>query len=67
MNKLGILLGVVVLAVSLGLAPIPLTVSLQNPSRNVLIYPNLLFAIPATLLGALLLLYGATARNRNPS
>jgi hypothetical protein len=62
MSKLAILLGVVVLAVSLGLTPIPLTISLQNPSRNVLIYPNLLFAIPATLLGAFLLLYGAVAR-----
>ena len=64
MNKLGILLGVIVLAVSLAAAPMPLVVNLQDPTRDVVIYPNLLFAIPLILLGALLLLYGATAGNR---
>ncbi len=61
MNKLGIILGVVVLLVAFATAPIPLTVTLQAPSRNVVIYPNLLFAVPAILLGALLLLYGTIA------
>ncbi len=64
MNKLGILLGALVLAVSLALSPMPLIVSLQNPTRNVVIYPNVLFAVPLILLGALLLLYGVTAENR---
>lgn len=61
-NKLGILLGSIVLAVSVALAPMPLTVELQNPSRSVVIYPNLLFVIPLLLLGALLVLYGATVK-----
>ena len=63
MNRLGLLLGVVVLAVVLVAAPIPLIVTLQNPTRDVTIYPNLLFAVPLILLAALLLLYGATAEN----
>lgn len=58
-NKLGIVLGIAVLAVVLTTAPIPLVVNLENPTQNVTIYPNLLFAVPLTLLGALLLLYGA--------
>ena len=41
----------------------PLTVTLENPAQDVTIYPNLLFAVPLTLLGALLLLYGAVAGN----
>jgi peptidoglycan/LPS O-acetylase OafA/YrhL len=61
MDKLSIILGIVVLAVVLVAAPMPLIVSLQNPTREVTIYPNLLFAVPLTLLGALLLLYGAVA------
>ena len=64
LNKLGVLLGVVVLAVSLALAPMPLIVNLENPTRSVAIYPNLLFAVPLILLGALLLLYGATEGGR---
>lgn len=60
MNKVGTLLGILVLAVSIAAAPIPLAVIIQNPTRNVVIYPNLLFAVPLLLLGALLLLYGAT-------
>ncbi|MGA2627926.1 MAG: hypothetical protein ABSF63_12825 [Candidatus Bathyarchaeia archaeon] len=44
-------------------APIPLVVTVQNPARNVTIYPNLLFAVPLILLTVLLLLYGATAEN----
>jgi hypothetical protein len=59
-NKFGILLGFLVLVVALLAAPIPLMVGLQNPARSVVIYPNLLFAVPLILLGALLLLYGAT-------
>ncbi len=61
MNKLGIALGAIVFAVSLAAAPMPLIMNLQNPTRSVTIYPNLLFAVPLMLLGALLLLYGATA------
>lgn len=51
----------IVLGVAFALAPLPLKVNLQNPVREVVIYPNLLFAVPMILLGALLLLYGATA------
>jgi hypothetical protein len=61
MNKLGILLGLVVLAIVFAAAPIPLTVT--EGSQSATIYPNLLFAIPLMLLGALLLLYGAVAGN----
>ena len=64
LNRLGLFLGGAVLAVVLVAAPIPLVVTLQNPARNVTIYPNLLFAVPLILLAALLLLYGATAENR---
>jgi hypothetical protein len=49
-NKLGILLGFIVLMVALAAAPMPLMVELQNPVRNVVIYPNLLFAVPLILL-----------------
>jgi hypothetical protein len=61
LNKFGIILGFVVLLVALLAAPMPLIVGLQNPARSVVIYPNLLFSVPLILLGALLLLYGATA------
>jgi hypothetical protein len=64
LNRLGLFLGTAVLAVVLVAAPIPLVVTLQNPTRNVTIYPNILIAIPLILLAALLLLYGATAENR---
>ncbi len=64
MNRLGILLGVAVLVVSFAVAPMPLMISLENPTRDVVIYPNLLFAVPLILLGVLLLLYGVTAGNR---
>jgi len=57
-NRLGIILGILVLAIVLVTAPMPLVVSSGNPCRTVTIYPNLLFAVPLTLLGALLLLYG---------
>ena len=63
MNRLGILLGIVVLTAALAAAPMPLTVNLPNMSRGVVIFPNLLFAVPMILLGALLLLYGATVGN----
>jgi hypothetical protein len=63
-NKLGILLGFIVLVVALAAAPMPLMVELQNPVRNTVIYPNLLFAVPLILLGVVLLLYGAAAGNR---
>jgi len=64
LNRAGLFLGAAVLAVVLVAAPVPLVVTLQNPARNVTIYPNLLFAVPLILLAALLLLYGATAENR---
>ncbi len=67
MNKLGLLLGVIVLGLSFALSPMPLMVSLQNPTRNVVIYPNVLFAVPLILLGAFLLLYGLTVENREGS
>ncbi len=67
LNRLGLFLGAAVLAVVLVAAPIPLVVTLQNPARNVTIYPNLLFAVPLILLAALLLLYGATADRENTS
>lgn len=63
-NKLGLLLGFIVLVGALAAAPMPLMVELQNPARNVVIYPNLLFAVPLILLGVVLLLYGASAGNR---
>lgn len=62
-NRFGLLLGAVVLGLTFSAAPIPLKVALQNPTRYVTIYPNLLFAIPLVLLGVLLLLYGVTAKN----
>lgn len=64
MNKLAIILGVVVLAIAIGTAPMPLTMTLQDPTRNVTIYPNVLFAVPLILLGTLLLLYGITVKNQ---
>lgn len=64
MNRLGLFLGTSVLAIVLVVAPIPLIVTLKDPARNVTIYPNLLFAVPLILLAALLLLYGATAEDR---
>ncbi len=64
LNRLGLFLGTAVLAVVLFAAPNPLVVTLQNPTRNVTIYPNILIVIPLILLAALLLLYGATAENR---
>ena len=60
-DKLATVLGIVVIAIVLATAPIPLVVSLANPSGTVTIYPNLLFAVPLTLLGVLLLLYGIVA------
>jgi peptidoglycan/LPS O-acetylase OafA/YrhL len=62
MSKLAIILGVILLALALGTAPMSLTVTLENPARNVTIYPNTLFAIPLILLGSLLLLYGITVK-----
>jgi len=61
MNKLGIILGVLVLLVAVGAAPMPLAITLPDPTRNVTLYPNVLFVVPLLLLGVLLLLYGATA------
>jgi peptidoglycan/LPS O-acetylase OafA/YrhL len=60
LTKLEILLGIAVLAAALAVAPMPLMVDLPNTNRGVMIFPNLLFAVPMLLLGALLLLYGAT-------
>lgn len=64
MSKLAFILGVIVLAFAVATAPMPLTVTLENPTRNVTIYPNTLFAMPLILLGSLLLLYGITVENQ---
>jgi uncharacterized membrane protein len=63
MSKLGVILGIIVLAIAFGTGPMPLTLTLQDPTRNVTIYPNVLFAVPLILLGMLLLLYGVTVKN----
>lgn len=63
MSKLAVIVGIVVLAIAFGTAPMPLTLTLQDPARNVTIYPNVLFAVPLILLGTLLLLYGIAAKN----
>jgi hypothetical protein len=60
MNKLALVLGVIVLAIAIGSAPIPLKENVADPNRNVTIYPNVLFAVPLILLAALLTLYGVT-------
>ena len=57
-NKFGIIIGVLLLALALGAAPMPLNITLQNPTRVVTLYPNLLFVVPLLLLASLLLLYG---------
>ncbi len=64
MNKLALVLGIIVLVIALAAAPMPLAVNLLNPTRMVVIYPNLLFAVPLILLGALLLLYGVTTESK---
>ena len=61
MNKLGLGLGVVLLLAALGAAPMPLETTFTNPTRTVVIYPNLLFVVPLLLLSILLILYGVTA------
>lgn len=61
MIKFVILLGALLVFVAVSVAPIPLETILRNPTRTVVIYPNVLFAIPLILLGSLLLLYGLTA------
>ena len=60
LNKLGIILGAIILFVAFGTAPMPYETALHNPNRSVVIYPNVLFAVPLILLGILLLLYGTT-------
>ena len=62
-NKLATLLGILLVFVALSVAPIPLGIMLHNPTHTVVIYPNVLFAIPLILLGSLLLLYGLTAES----
>jgi uncharacterized membrane protein YhaH (DUF805 family) len=62
LSSLAIILGVILLVLALAMAPMPLAVTLENPSRNVTIYPNTLFAIPLILLASLLLLYGITVK-----
>jgi hypothetical protein len=61
MNKLDIILGIVVLVIVGATAPMPLV-----SAQNVTIYPNLLFDVPLTLFGVLLLLYGMVAENGPP-
>jgi hypothetical protein len=67
MNKLALILGAIVLLVAIGAAPMPLNENLADPTRNVTIYPNVLFAVPLILLGAMLLLYGVTVSGRGDS
>lgn len=67
MNKLALILGAIVLVIAIGSAPMPLKETLADPTRNVTIYPNVLFAVPLILLGALLLLYGITVSGREDS
>jgi len=52
--------GIILLIIALGVSPIPLAITLSDPSREVVLYPNVLFAVPLILLSALLLLYGVT-------
>jgi len=54
-------LGIIVIAIVVATAPMPLVVSLTNPPEDVTLYPNLLFAVPLSLLGVLLLFYGVVA------
>jgi len=61
LNKFGIFLGTLLVLVAAGAAAMPLEITLHDPTRTVVIYPNLLFVIPMILLGSLLLLYGITA------
>ena len=60
MIKFVILLGALLVFVAVGVTPVPLETTLRSPTRTVVIYPNVLFAIPLILLGSLLLLYGLT-------
>ena len=60
MSRLAIVLGILVLVIAVAAAPMPLSENLDN-SRHVVIYPNLLFAVPLVLLGVLLLLYGSAS------
>lgn len=58
MNKLGLISGIILLIIAFGVSPIPLAITLSEPTREVVLYPNVLFAVPLILLSALLLLYG---------
>jgi len=60
MNKLGLMSGIILLIIAFGVSPIPLAITLSEPTREVVLYPNVLFAVPLILLSALLLLYGVT-------
>ena len=64
LNRLAIIIGGVVLLLALGAAPMPLVTRFSAPTRSVVIYPNLLFAVPLILVGILLLLYGVTPQDR---
>jgi len=64
MSRLAVILGIIVLALAIGAAPMPLTITLENPTRNATIYPNVLFAVPLILLGSLLVLYGLTVKSQ---
>lgn len=64
MSRVAIVLGIVVLVIAVAAAPMPLSETLDN-SRHVVIYPNLLFAVPLVLVGVLLLHYGLTSREED--
>jgi hypothetical protein len=60
---LGLILGIFLLLAAVGLAPMPLKITLENPTRVVTLYPNLLIAVPMLLLAVLLILYGVVGDN----
>ena len=65
MSTLALILGIVILVVAFAAASMPLTTTFENSTRSVTIYPNLLFAVPLILLGAMFLLYGVTAKRKD--
>ncbi len=65
MSKPIFTLGLVLLVFSMFVAAMPLGVTLQDPARQVTIYPNTLFAVPLILLGTLLLLFGLSEGSRD--
>jgi len=65
MNKLGLTFGTALFVIAVCVAPIPLAITLSNPTRQVVLYPNVLFGVPLILSSALLLLYGVTTDQKS--